>query len=163
MAKVEDVLHEEGPPDNTLWAWWPDRHKAVVVDVVVKQWREADVHAGSGPHEEDNLHGGETVGATPSSSVNNLRRGCFLALQIFRKTPEAAPVVAQCEECAEGADPGPQDLGGHRQGDAGAHCTLSVGAALGGSRLCGARRRVRARRGSIERTRNIPALLNAVR
>ena len=71
VAKVEDVLHEEGPSDNTLWAWWPDRHKAVVVGVVAKQWREADVHAGSGLHEKDNLHGGETVGATPSSSVNN--------------------------------------------------------------------------------------------
>ena len=67
--------------------------------VVVKQWREADVYAGSGPlwqgeTEEDSLHGAmdvPTVGATPSSSVEKLRSGCVLALQIFRKTPEATP------------------------------------------------------------------------
>ena len=48
VAQVEDILHEEGCSGDAVWAWWPDGYKAVVADVVVKQWKEADVHTGSG-------------------------------------------------------------------------------------------------------------------
>ena len=49
VAQVDDVLHEERGSGDVAWAWWPDKYKAVVADVVIKQWTEADVHVGFGP------------------------------------------------------------------------------------------------------------------
>ena len=49
MAQVDDILHEERGSGDVAWAWWPDKYKAVVADVVVQQWTEADVHVGFGP------------------------------------------------------------------------------------------------------------------
>ena len=49
VAHVDDILHEERGSGDVAWAWWPDKYKAVVADVVVKQWTEADVHVGFGP------------------------------------------------------------------------------------------------------------------
>ena len=62
VAQVDDILHEERGSGDVAWAWWPDKYKAVVADVVVKKWTEADVHVGFGPcgkNEEENLHGGD--------------------------------------------------------------------------------------------------------
>ena len=63
VAQVEDVLHEEGGFGDAAWALpLPNTYNAVVADVVVKQWKEADLHAGSRPlwcveNEEDDLRG----------------------------------------------------------------------------------------------------------
>ena len=33
---------------DAVWAWWPDGHKAKVINVRVQQWKKGDVRLGSG-------------------------------------------------------------------------------------------------------------------
>ena len=91
VAKVEDVLHEEGPSGNGHGGptgtrqWW-------------RMWlsSSADVHAGSGTLWYNCMEAMDapTVGAVLQADSTEQRgkfeqqRGCTLAVQVFRKTPK---------------------------------------------------------------------------
>ena len=85
VAQVDDILHEERGSGDVAWAWWPDKYKVVVADVVIKQWTEAR-WLWSIVGKEENLNGGDGCADGGCCTASRRRRAGRLGPPGMRPT-----------------------------------------------------------------------------